>query len=77
MKISITKASPEHTEAISRICASGWLQTVKGKYSEEYQKKTVDYWYNHQKGSMMILSMGSIPTSSLWMEKWPEQLAAS
>ncbi|GAA0459593.1 GNAT family N-acetyltransferase [Alkalibacillus silvisoli] len=49
MDISITKAEPEHTEEISSICSIGWRQTVQGIYSEEYQIKNVEYWYNLKK----------------------------
>ncbi|GEL77647.1 GNAT family N-acetyltransferase [Tenuibacillus multivorans] len=49
INISIIKAAPEHTEEISRICSIGWRQTVKGKYSEDYQNKNVEYWYNHKR----------------------------
>lgn len=49
MKVSIKQASPEHTEEISRICSVGWRQTVQGIYSEEYQQKNVEHWYNHKR----------------------------
>ncbi|MUK89286.1 GNAT family N-acetyltransferase [Ornithinibacillus sp. L9] len=49
MNTSIVKAAPEHTKEISRICSIGWQQTVQGIYSEEYQLKNVEYWYNHNR----------------------------
>jgi len=47
--ILITKATTEHAREISRICSIGWRQTVQGFYSEEYQVKNVEYWYNHKR----------------------------
>ncbi|MFB4169407.1 GNAT family N-acetyltransferase [Virgibacillus sp. JSM 102003] len=49
MNLSIVKANTTYTEAIADICAAGWKQTVAGKLSDEYQKKNVDFWYNHEK----------------------------
>ncbi|WP_096187335.1 GNAT family N-acetyltransferase [Evansella halocellulosilytica] len=49
MNISISKASSEHTKEISRICSVGWRQTVQSFYSEKYQIKIVEYWYNHNR----------------------------
>lgn len=49
MDIEIIKAKPEHTEAVSRICAEGWQQTIEGKYSIEEQKKTIEKWYNYDR----------------------------
>ncbi|WP_124219552.1 GNAT family N-acetyltransferase [Aquisalibacillus elongatus] len=49
MNVSIVKAAPEHTEDISRICSLGWRQTVQRIYSEEYQIKNVEHWYNHKR----------------------------
>lgn len=48
MHVSIIKADPVHSKEIAKICASGWRQTVqnKGVFSEEYQRKNVEYWYN-------------------------------
>ncbi len=54
--VSIIKANPEHTEDISRICANGWKQTVKDFLSEEYQKETVAFWYNHKRVEADILA---------------------
>ncbi|SFD60179.1 Ribosomal protein S18 acetylase RimI [Lentibacillus persicus] len=49
MNISIIKPKTEHAEAIAAICAAGWRQTVEGKLSEEYQKRNVSFWYNHER----------------------------
>lgn len=49
MNISIIKPSAKHTNDISRICATGWRQTVHGVHSEEYQMKNVEFWYNHKR----------------------------
>ncbi|MDY0406447.1 GNAT family N-acetyltransferase [Virgibacillus sp. 179-BFC.A HS] len=49
MNISIIKATTEHAKEISRICSTGWRQTVEGFYSEEYQIKNIEYWYNHKR----------------------------
>ncbi|WP_010095328.1 GNAT family N-acetyltransferase [Ornithinibacillus scapharcae] len=49
MKISIIKPNAKHTNDISRICATGWRQTVQGVHSEAYQLKNVEYWYNHKR----------------------------
>ncbi|GAB3800569.1 hypothetical protein GCM10028868_24800 [Virgibacillus kimchii] len=47
MDISIVKPDIKHTEGIAGVCAAGWKQTVEGKLSKEYQKKNIDFWYNH------------------------------
>ncbi|WP_312096036.1 GNAT family N-acetyltransferase [Niallia sp.] len=49
VQISIEKPSIQHAEAIQRICSTGWRQTVEGKLSEECQKQTVEFWYNHER----------------------------
>ncbi|WP_018931875.1 GNAT family N-acetyltransferase [Gracilibacillus lacisalsi] len=49
MNIIIEKAREEHAEAIANICSTGWKQTVAGKLSEEYQKKNIAFWYNHER----------------------------
>lgn len=49
MNISIIKATTEHVKEISRICSIGWRQTVEGFYTEEYQIKNVEFWYNHKR----------------------------
>ncbi|MCM3741578.1 GNAT family N-acetyltransferase [Oceanobacillus luteolus] len=49
MNISIIKPTTEHAKEISRICSVGWRQTVEGYYSEEYQIKNIEYWYNHER----------------------------
>lgn len=49
MKISIIKPQTEYAEAIAAICTAGWRQTVEGKLSEEYQKRNVAFWYNHER----------------------------
>lgn len=54
MKISIVKAQQEHMEAIRRICAEGWRQTVQGKYSEAYKRENINYWYNKERVSKDI-----------------------
>ncbi|UFU00081.1 GNAT family N-acetyltransferase [Radiobacillus kanasensis] len=49
MNISIEKPKPEHAEMVAEICSVGWKQTVEGKLSEEYQKQTVEFWYNQER----------------------------
>lgn len=49
MNISIVKPEAKHTEAIAAICAAGWRQTVEGRLSEEYQRKNIEFWYNHDR----------------------------
>lgn len=51
MHVSIIKADPAHTTEIAEICATGWRQTVqdKGIYSEEYQRKNIQHWYNEER----------------------------
>ncbi len=49
MNVSIIKATTDHVNDICRICSEGWRQTVQDAYSEEYQKKNVEYWYNPKK----------------------------
>ncbi|MRG86077.1 GNAT family N-acetyltransferase [Salinibacillus xinjiangensis] len=56
MSVFITKLTPEHTEAVASICASGWRQTVEGMLSEEYQRKNVEFWYNHERVERDILA---------------------
>jgi ribosomal protein S18 acetylase RimI-like enzyme len=55
LDISIVKPETKHTEGIAEICSAGWRQTVEGKLSEKYQKKNVEFWYNHEKVSKDIL----------------------
>ena len=45
----LAKASVEHTKEISRTRSTAWRQTVQGMYSEEYQAKKLEYWYNHKR----------------------------
>ncbi|WP_010532422.1 GNAT family N-acetyltransferase [Lentibacillus jeotgali] len=49
MNISVIKPQTKHAAAIAEICATGWKQTVEGKLSEEYQKRNVEFWYNHER----------------------------
>lgn len=49
MDITIIRPDASHVEAINRICSTGWLQTVEGKYDEKHKRETIEYWYNHQK----------------------------
>lgn len=49
MSILIVEANFQHIEDISRICSIGWQQTIAGKFSENYQNETIDYWYSHDK----------------------------
>ena len=49
MEISIIKPDASHAQAISRICSTGWRQTVEGKLSEEHQLKNIAFWYNPER----------------------------
>ena len=62
MNISIIKPDIKHTEGITEVCSTGWKQTVEGTLSEEYQKKNVDFWYNHDRvyNDIMIFALGCI-----------------
>ncbi|MFP7493363.1 GNAT family N-acetyltransferase [Terribacillus saccharophilus] len=54
----IIKADLLHAEAIARICAEGWKQTVEEKLSEETQQQTIDQWYNLARVKRDIASGG-------------------
>jgi len=49
LNISIIKPDIKHTEGITEVCSTGWKQTVEGTLSEEFKKKNVDFWYNHDR----------------------------
>jgi len=49
LNIIIVKPELKHTKAIAEICSAGWKQTVEGILSEEFQRKNIDFWYNHDR----------------------------
>ncbi|WP_240335281.1 hypothetical protein [Paraliobacillus sediminis] len=54
MELTIVKPDENHASAVATICANGWRQTVEGKFSEAYQIKTVDFWYQYERVSKDI-----------------------
>lgn len=75
VNITIVKLDLKHAETIATICTTGWKQTVQGLLSEEYQKKNVDFWYNHDRVCKDIAS-GAYSQSRLSTPKWSESLEA-
>src|SRR5699024_6741518 len=46
LNIVVENPQEKHAAAIADICSIGWRQTVKGKLSDEYQAKNIQFWYN-------------------------------
>jgi GNAT superfamily N-acetyltransferase len=49
MDVLISKPNTNHTEAIATICSEGWMQTVEGVLSDDYQRKNINFWYNYER----------------------------
>lgn len=44
--MKIISPKEKHATEIAKICSKGWLQTVEGKYSEQFKRNTINEWYN-------------------------------
>lgn len=75
MDITIIRPDASHVEAINRICSTGWLQTVEGKYDEKHKRETIEYWIIIRK-CWMTSRTGFIPMSPLLGVKSSERLVA-
>jgi GNAT superfamily N-acetyltransferase len=49
MDVLIVKPDTKHAKAIASLCSQGWMQTVEGILSKEYQRKNIDFWYNDER----------------------------
>lgn len=47
--IDILKANASHVEGISKVCSDGYWATYNGLRSEEYIKRVIKEFYNHER----------------------------
>ena len=47
--INIIKADPSHVEGISKVCSDGQWATYNGLRSEDYIKRVIKEFYNHER----------------------------